>query len=33
VVIEDCGHVPQYEFPELTNSLIRDFIGARSLAA
>jgi len=33
IVIEDCGHVPQYEFPELTNSLIREFIEARSLAA
>ncbi|MEA2684350.1 MAG: hypothetical protein QOK05_2678 [Chloroflexota bacterium] len=33
VVLEDCGHVPQYEFPEQTNSLIRRFIGARSLAA
>ena len=33
IVIDDCGHVPQYEFPELTNGLIRDFIGARSLAA
>ena len=33
VVIDDCGHVPQYEFPELTNSLVREFIGAHSLAA
>jgi pimeloyl-ACP methyl ester carboxylesterase len=33
VVLKDCGHVPQYEFPELTNGLIREFIGARSLAA
>jgi pimeloyl-ACP methyl ester carboxylesterase len=33
VVIEDCGHVPQYEFPERTNNLIREFIGARSKAA
>ncbi|HEV1996983.1 MAG TPA: alpha/beta fold hydrolase [Candidatus Dormibacteraeota bacterium] len=33
VVLDDCGHVPQYEFPELTNQLIRDFIGARTIAA
>jgi pimeloyl-ACP methyl ester carboxylesterase len=33
VVLEDCGHVPQYEFPERTNGLIREFIGARSKAA
>jgi len=32
-VFDDCGHVPQYEFPERTNALIREFIGARSLAA
>lgn len=28
VVLDDCGHVPQYEFPEETNTLIRDFVGA-----
>ncbi|GAC1332170.1 MAG: hypothetical protein NVSMB17_10980 [Candidatus Dormibacteria bacterium] len=33
VVFQDCGHVPQYEFPERTNALIRGFIAARSLAA
>ncbi|MFN2463459.1 MAG: alpha/beta fold hydrolase [Candidatus Dormibacteria bacterium] len=33
VLVADCGHVPQYEFPEQTNELIRDFIGARSIAA
>ncbi|MDQ6746642.1 MAG: alpha/beta fold hydrolase [Candidatus Dormibacteraeota bacterium] len=33
VIFEDCGHVPQYEFPERTNSVIREFIGARSQAA
>ena len=33
VILDDCGHVPQYEFPELTNRLIREFIGARTLAA
>jgi pimeloyl-ACP methyl ester carboxylesterase len=33
VVFEDCGHVPQYEFPERTNSVIRGFIGAGSQAA
>ena len=26
VVIDDCGHVPQYEHPEQTNRLIRRFI-------
>ena len=33
VVLDDCGHVPQYEFPEETNRLIREFIGTRSIAA
>ena len=27
VVIDNCGHVPQFEHPELTLRLIRDFIG------
>jgi pimeloyl-ACP methyl ester carboxylesterase len=27
VVLEDCGHVPQYELPIKTNQLIRDFLG------
>jgi pimeloyl-ACP methyl ester carboxylesterase len=26
VVLDDCGHVPQYELPEQTHSLIRDFL-------
>jgi pimeloyl-ACP methyl ester carboxylesterase len=26
IVMEDCGHVPQFEHPEKTNRLIRDFI-------
>jgi pimeloyl-ACP methyl ester carboxylesterase len=26
VVIEDCGHVPQYEHPERTHQLTRDFL-------
>jgi len=26
VVIDDCGHVPQYEHPELTNQVIRDYL-------
>jgi len=26
VVLKDCGHVPQYELPEATNRLIRDFL-------
>ncbi len=28
VVIEDCGHVPQYERPEETNVLVREFLEA-----
>jgi pimeloyl-ACP methyl ester carboxylesterase len=27
VVIEDCGHVPQYEHPERTHALVRKFLG------
>ena len=26
VVFDDCGHVPQYEFPEETSRLVRDFL-------
>lgn len=26
VVLEDCGHVPQFEHPELTNTLLRAFL-------
>lgn len=26
VVLDDCGHVPQYEFPEETSRLVRDFL-------
>jgi pimeloyl-ACP methyl ester carboxylesterase len=26
VILDDCGHVPQYEHPEKTNGLIRDFL-------
>jgi pimeloyl-ACP methyl ester carboxylesterase len=34
VVLEDCGHVPQYEFPKQTNALTRAFLdGARKRAA
>jgi pimeloyl-ACP methyl ester carboxylesterase len=28
VVIEDCGHVPQFEFPELTAKLTNEFVAA-----
>jgi pimeloyl-ACP methyl ester carboxylesterase len=28
VTFEDCGHVPQYEFPERTNRVIREFLEA-----
>jgi pimeloyl-ACP methyl ester carboxylesterase len=27
VVLQDCGHVPQFEHPEKTNSMIREFFG------
>lgn len=27
IVLEDCGHVPQYELPEETHRLVRDFLG------
>ena len=27
LVFEDCGHVPQYEHPDRTHELIRDFLG------
>jgi pimeloyl-ACP methyl ester carboxylesterase len=26
VVIEDCGHVPQFEHPERTHALMREFL-------
>jgi pimeloyl-ACP methyl ester carboxylesterase len=26
VVLEDCGHVPQFELPEQTHSLVREFL-------
>lgn len=26
VVLNDCGHVPQYERPEVTNRILRDFL-------
>jgi pimeloyl-ACP methyl ester carboxylesterase len=26
LVLEDCGHVPQFEHPELTHRLVRDFL-------
>ncbi len=28
IVLEDCGHVPQFEHPELTLQLIRDFFAS-----
>jgi len=27
VVLEDCGHVPQYELPERTHRMVREFLG------
>ena len=26
IVLEDCGHAPQFEMPEMTSKLIRDFL-------
>jgi len=26
-LLEECGHVPQVELPELTNALVRQFVG------
>lgn len=26
IVLDDCGHVPQYELPEQTHKLVRDFL-------
>jgi pimeloyl-ACP methyl ester carboxylesterase len=31
VVLEDCGHVPQFEYPEETAQLTRDFITALTI--
>jgi len=28
IVLDDCGHVPQFELPELTNALVRDFLSS-----
>jgi pimeloyl-ACP methyl ester carboxylesterase len=28
VVLEDCGHVPQFELPDRTHALVRDFLGS-----
>ena len=28
LVIEDCGHVPQFEHPETTHELVKDFLGS-----
>jgi pimeloyl-ACP methyl ester carboxylesterase len=30
IVLDDCGHVPQFELPEVTNQLIRDFFAERN---
>jgi pimeloyl-ACP methyl ester carboxylesterase len=30
LIIKDCGHVPQYELPELTNRLIARFLNTAS---
>jgi pimeloyl-ACP methyl ester carboxylesterase len=26
-LLDDCGHVPQFELPERTNAIVRDFLG------
>ena len=28
IVIDDCGHVPQFEHPETTHGLVKDFLGS-----
>jgi pimeloyl-ACP methyl ester carboxylesterase/putative sterol carrier protein len=28
LVIEDCGHVPQFEHPDTTHELVKDFLGS-----
>jgi pimeloyl-ACP methyl ester carboxylesterase len=28
VVLEDCGHVPQFELPDRTHGLVRDFLAS-----
>jgi pimeloyl-ACP methyl ester carboxylesterase len=28
VVLDDCGHVPQFEHPERTHELVKDFLGS-----
>jgi len=30
IVLEDCGHVPQFEHPRLTHQLVRRFLGGQS---
>jgi pimeloyl-ACP methyl ester carboxylesterase len=32
IVLDDCGHVPQFELPEITNQLARNFLGRERLA-
>jgi pimeloyl-ACP methyl ester carboxylesterase len=27
IVLEDCGHVPQFEHPGRTHRLVREFLG------
>lgn len=33
IILEDCGHVPHFEHPELTHRLIRSFLGAGAAEA
>ncbi|HJR46260.1 MAG TPA: alpha/beta fold hydrolase [Actinomycetota bacterium] len=33
IVLEDCGHVPQYELPEATHKLVREFLGGHDRGA
>ena len=30
VILEDCGHVPQFEHPEVTHSLVMEFLAERA---
>lgn len=32
MVLDDCGHVPQFEFPDLTGALTRRFLGRSELS-
>jgi pimeloyl-ACP methyl ester carboxylesterase len=33
VILDDCGHIPQYELPEKTHALVREFLAGATIAA